>query len=380
MSVFNISKNSWYRLMTSSSKQLELSLVGTFPYMSGEKGLVTYGLSNNDIPSQQWQLFSVDSATFMLRTKASGPHGYLGIERLNGSQTTLVPRIYNRTSTDRSFLWRITPAGDGTFHFSNVASGNESRLDFSSYEGARMNTNITKPQRGQAFSFIKVHNIDNTRFSSVDTPPPSLLTASPPSMTPSTTNTSSTSTLERRMSTSAPSITFSTSQSTSFTTYGPSSTGIRSQDLPKNGFSQSASMGIGAAIGVFGLILLSAVGIFLYHYFRKCQQKPESLHYRRAKLWKGFTPLTPQSQFSSRTQQPLKLEDNRRGCNIWVAELPVTPSTTLATPRSVWSPPLSGGRTYSWQSWPEGNGSPLQTPRTGDGMRTPNWPPVELPV
>ena len=122
--------NDWYRLMTSSSKSLQLSLSGTSPYMKGQKGLVTYGLTDNDTPSQQWQLTPVDSFTYMLRTKASGPNGYLATERQTGSQKDFIPRIHNRTTTDQSMLWRIIPTGEGTYHLSNFANGNDLYLEF----------------------------------------------------------------------------------------------------------------------------------------------------------------------------------------------------------------------------------------------------------
>ncbi|KAF2194194.1 hypothetical protein K469DRAFT_549203, partial [Zopfia rhizophila CBS 207.26] len=159
--------NSWYRLTSAAAMKSQISMVGTFPYLNGRKGLVTFGNSDNSMPTQQWQFFPVDKSTYMLRTKASGPTGYLATENNNGSHGQIIPWIFNNTETDSSMLWRILPWNDGTFYFTNKANGRACHLDFTSVGRVGMSINITQPQPGQAFSFVKLGDINDSAFSAV---------------------------------------------------------------------------------------------------------------------------------------------------------------------------------------------------------------------
>ncbi|KAF2818427.1 hypothetical protein CC86DRAFT_239717, partial [Ophiobolus disseminans] len=59
-----------------------------------------------------------------------------------------------------------------------------------------------------------------------------------------------------------------------------------------NALSPSAAMGIGVAAGVCGIIILLTAILFIYRCW-KVRQSPPVRYYEQARLWKGFTPVTP---------------------------------------------------------------------------------------
>src|SRR5205823_5548979 len=138
-----------------------------------------------------------------------------------------------------------------------------------------------------------------------------------------------------------------------------SSTSSPQHQSPPKGLSPSAAMGVGATIGVFALITITAVALVIYRRWKK-RRFPKSLHYRRAKLWKGFTPQyrVSEASFASEASHLKPMP------NIYVAELPVPPSPpAVLTPSSVGSSPV------------------LHTPnRTSFLPPIPGSPPIELPV
>lgn len=344
--------NSWYRLTTAASMTSQLSMAGAPPFIDGRDGIVTFAPSDNNSSTQQWQIFPVNTSTFMLRTKASGPNSYLAAVHNSSLDEHTIPRMYNRSRTESSMLWSILPWGDGTFHFSNIPNGNSCHLDFAGAMGVRMSTNTTQPQPGQAFSFVKVGNIDNSAFSTIATPTPTISTSILASPTP--------------ISNIVPSIRITTWISSTSTTVTSSITS--SPSTPSSFSSQpqhykipaSAAMGIGVSIGAFGVIFLTAIGLFAYQQWKR-RYSPESLHYRRAKLWKGFIPQHQPLNMSLSTAKSKEVA--------YVAELP-----EIATPLAVLGSPLSERRSsaHSWHT--EGSSISPFVPYT------PTTPPVELPV
>ncbi|KAF2472668.1 uncharacterized protein BDR25DRAFT_219542, partial [Lindgomyces ingoldianus] len=158
----------WYRVTSAAAMGSQLSMVGTFPYLNGDEGFVTYGSSDNSVPAQQWQFFPIGNSTYMLRTKSSGPNGYLATKIIDETRGEIIPRIYNHPKTDSRMAWKVLPWGDGTFYFSNSANGGPRRLDFTASGSMAMSRNSTQPQPGEAFSFVRLHEINDLAFSAVD--------------------------------------------------------------------------------------------------------------------------------------------------------------------------------------------------------------------
>ncbi|KAF1994503.1 hypothetical protein P154DRAFT_413839, partial [Amniculicola lignicola CBS 123094] len=161
--------NSWFRLTTATTMTSQLSMVGTFPYMDGNKGPVSFATADNDAPVQNWHLYPV-GASYVLRTRASGPEGYLGIIptlNVNGTVKQIKPWILNLTETDAAMLWKLRAWDDGTFSLSNSACGHNCYLDFTGTESISISTNVTQPQPGQVFSLVQLGKINDPAFSTV---------------------------------------------------------------------------------------------------------------------------------------------------------------------------------------------------------------------
>jgi hypothetical protein len=348
--------NSWYRLITAASIDSQLSMAGTSTFINDREGLVTFVTSNNDDHTQQWQIYPVDSSIFMLRTRASGPSAYLAIRNQNGTQAQPSPRIYGHNETDNSMLWGIAPWGDGTFYFRNMVNGKPWNLEFRSPDGAKMHTNITGPQPGLSFSFIKLEDINDSAFSTIRTPLASTIT----------TELLSTSTLKPHPTSDSVFIqAFSTSTQSKTSTSTSSSSSLPTRSSASHpslySLSPTGALGVGVTIGVLGVIFFTALGLFFFQQWRRQQKSPESLHYRRAKLWNGFTPQHRSSKWS--------IDSGKSIGDVYVAEVPElpTPSVVLSSPRSE--------RHFSWQSMitTSAPGSPFWP-------QTPISPPAELPV
>lgn len=73
----------------------------------------------------------------------------------------------NSTLSDDSMFWNIILWGDGTFFFTNAASGTAWHLDVKPNSIMVMSSNITAPQDRQRFTFNQLRIIDDESFSSV---------------------------------------------------------------------------------------------------------------------------------------------------------------------------------------------------------------------
>ncbi|KAF2014184.1 hypothetical protein BU24DRAFT_211443 [Aaosphaeria arxii CBS 175.79] len=366
--------NSWYRISSAASIKSQKSMTGT-NHGAGGEGIVSSAKSDNNLPTQQWQLYPVASSVFMLRTKASGPSGYLGTAKQMTSEKQIKAWISN--STNLSMLWRIEPWGDGTFHFSNVEDGAGYHLDLSDPSGVHMNKDIIQPQPGQAISFVRLDDIDDSAFSTVNAPSSQTAT-----LTASASNSPSSTAISHRSLTASNLPTSSITSSPSLTTGLLSPTTEAHNLESKPVLSMSAAMGVGIAVGVLSIILITAITAFLYQRW-KWRRSPEALHYRRAKLWKGFTPQYLPSKFPDGlilNESPMRHE------RIWVADFPIfnnhgnnTPAATavaVSTPMLARSPRPSTVRIASWGSV---YGSNPGSPEFAFMAPTPS-PPVEMPV
>jgi hypothetical protein len=364
----DVDQDFYYRISTSAANKSQLSMAGTYPYLRNEEGLVTWGFSDNDAPTQQWQLFPVGPSIFMLRTKASGPNGYLSADK--GSNP--VPRILDRSETDDSMLWRTDNGEDGTFYLSNLANGAAYHLEFKGANLLSMSKNVTQPQLGQAFSFVKLKKINDPAFSAVQVPSSnrstttfthsSTITKSPPIFS-DTIASSRMVPVTSMLSTSMGTLLRIPTPTSSY--IPASSTATAQAQRTQYKLSPSASMGLGVAVGVFGLVFITAISLFIYQRWGQRWGRhwgPESLHYRRAKMWNGFTPAEKNVSCPS-------LGNASPSGQRYLVELPESPA-------AVFSPMIPDGH-MSWNShvsWlaysPHSPGWPI----------TPGSPPAEMPV
>ncbi|KAH7344376.1 hypothetical protein BKA66DRAFT_448126 [Pyrenochaeta sp. MPI-SDFR-AT-0127] len=362
-----VDPNSWYRLTVAGNPQQ--SLAGTYPYINGDTGLVTITTSDVSTPGQQWQLISLGSFTYLLRTKASGVHGYLAVKNNNGICEESTPVIYSRRKTDESMLWTIKTQGDGGFQLSNSMNGYDCGLDFTVADGVFMSSKSTRVRFGRALASTKLGKIDDQAFSTIAGPSTTRVRTKAIDTAATTMELSETSRPIFQRSTSFSTLTslptMHTKASPSSTPSSPPLTPPTQKHQPR--LSPSAALGVGVAVGIAGIIAVLSIILLIYRHC-KLRRSPSSRHYRQAKLWKGFTPATPSTARTTFVE--------RKMSNIYFAELP-----TPATPAFMLSPPLGQdfGNRMSWvhrdnrASWQSFANRPMSPD-------TPGSPPVELPT
>lgn len=133
------------------------------------KGAVFFQNTNTTKNEQQWQMFPYNSSYYVMRTKGSGPIGYMNVAVSPDADTpgNTVAVMRNYTLSDASMFWTVGPWEDGTFFLANAANGSSWHLNVKPDDLMSMSSNITAPQRGQRFVFVQLGQINDTRFSSV---------------------------------------------------------------------------------------------------------------------------------------------------------------------------------------------------------------------
>jgi len=116
----------------------------------------------------------------------------------------------------------------------------------------------------------------------------------------------------------------------------PSSAALLHRDVENDHtISTSAAMGIGVVIGIIGIVLVISLVLFV-HRRRTLHLSNSTQRHRKAKLWKGFEPATPNTARTS-------LMDTKM-TNIYLTVLPtpVMPAFLPSPPPK--GPPLKGRR------------------------------------
>lgn len=144
------------------------SMVGTSLFTQG-KGAVFFKITNTSDSEEHWQIFPFNSSAYILRTKASGSEGYLGVALKQNEDTPgkSVPIMVSAGEADDSMIWHISPWGDGTFYLANAANGTAWHLTVKSNSLMAMTSNISVQQDAQSFSFLQLDTIDDASFDSV---------------------------------------------------------------------------------------------------------------------------------------------------------------------------------------------------------------------
>lgn len=167
----NFASDHWHQIYIGNSDGGGQSLAGTSLYNNSLTGAVFFSETNTTSNAEQlWQLYPFNSTYYVLRSKSSGPLGYLTVKRAPEENTPgrTVPLMTNASLADDSMFWRIEPWGDGTFFFTNAANGSAWHLQLKPNSLMAMSSNITTPPRdGQRFSFKQLGQIQNANFSTV---------------------------------------------------------------------------------------------------------------------------------------------------------------------------------------------------------------------
>ncbi|XPS80365.1 hypothetical protein M3J09_012325 [Ascochyta lentis] len=79
MSSSNLDTNKWYSLYVNNDNSS--SLLGTNLYnRAGTTGALFFNKTDPEIATQRWQLYPVNTPTYVLRCKASGANGFIGTQ------------------------------------------------------------------------------------------------------------------------------------------------------------------------------------------------------------------------------------------------------------------------------------------------------------
>ena len=240
----NFASDHWHQIYIGDSPDGGQSASGTSLYNNSLTGAIFFTETNTTKPQQLWQLYPFNSTYYVLRSKDSGPTGYLTVnfQALEVTPGKTVPLMTNASISDDSMFWQIEPWGDGTFFLANAANGTKWHLEKKPNSLMAMSSNTTAPQNGQRFSFKQLGQIQNDKFTTVVVCISLFIhewLANPMIQTPSGT------------STAIPSGSITN-------TPAPSSS-----DSSSSGLSTGAKAGIGAGVGVAALAALLILGFFL---------------------------------------------------------------------------------------------------------------------
>lgn len=166
----NFNSSFWYQLYVNENK--DYSLWGTKLYDQNRTGAVYFNTTQTKKATNRWQVYPVNSTTYVLRTQEGGPDAFLGTAFISDEDTPgqTRPIMINGTFSDNSVYWNISPWGDGTFFMTNGANGTAWHLKKKANALLCMDSNTTEIQPGQRWSFTAEQNDeikDQPRFSTV---------------------------------------------------------------------------------------------------------------------------------------------------------------------------------------------------------------------
>jgi hypothetical protein len=292
-----VDPNSWYRLADFGNPRQ--SLTSLYRGINSTTGQLVLSSSNDNTPDQQWQLFSLGSFKYVLRTKASGPSGYLALDNVNETCDNSGLETHVDANADSSLLWAIRAAiSKNTIQLSTSVQGSECYIGLESTGGVRA------ASKASQFVLSRIGSINDTKFSSINA-----------AMTIRTQLSSLTSSTAFTTSSHSHSIPTSTPTTLPSTPHTPSHPRL----------SASTTTGISVAAAIVGCILIVTTALWIYRCW-KVRQLPAVRDYRRARLWQGFVPATPSTATTT-------LIDGKMA-KIYFVDLP-----TPATPAFALSPP-----------------------------------------
>ncbi|KAL2063362.1 hypothetical protein VTL71DRAFT_5167 [Oculimacula yallundae] len=291
----NLASDHWHQIYQGVDDSPAQSLAGTSLFNNNLSGAVFFSQTNTSANAEQlWQIFPYNSTYYVLRTKQSGPLGFLTViySPNEGTPGRTVPRMSNSSITNGDeMFWQIKPWGDGTWWLENAANGSAWHLQQKPNSLMAMSSNITStpPRSGQRFSFRQLQPIQNAAYSTV--------------VGPTSTETAS---ITNPPATSA-----------------PSSSG--------GGLGTGAKAGIGAGVGVVAILALLILGFILVKRKRRArdstaplgtttyQSVGQSNYEAEAKHHPKITPgeIAPPGELESTAPWPAELNAHRQP-----AELP----------------------------------------------------------
>lgn len=149
----NFDSNNWYQLYVAGNE--EESFWGGNLWNKGRTGAVMFNDTQLEKEENRWQIFAINSTTYVLRTLAGGPKALLGTMYFEGEKDVpgkTVGVMVRDDIADDSVYWTFSPWGDGTFYMTNARNGTAWHLHKKKNGLLAMNSNITAPQPGQQWT------------------------------------------------------------------------------------------------------------------------------------------------------------------------------------------------------------------------------------
>jgi hypothetical protein len=159
----NFDPNQWYSIFVNGGKALSGTWLFNKNKTTGASLMKTRDESDGE---QLWQVFQLNSTTWAMRSKGSGPVGFLKSKWNASEHSQIVPMMaLGDIITDTSALWTFNAWDDKTWKISNLANGTENRLQENPL--LAISADAPAPPRGQGWNYTAVKAIDDPRYSSV---------------------------------------------------------------------------------------------------------------------------------------------------------------------------------------------------------------------
>ncbi|KAJ4313079.1 hypothetical protein N0V94_007113 [Neodidymelliopsis sp. IMI 364377] len=170
MATPNLDTNQWYHMYLNDNKKSSFIGSGLFT-KSGTSGTVFFNDTVDlTAPRQRWQIYPINSTTFVLRTGEGGANAFLGTHLVAGEETQggSRPRMVRGDVADDSVFWAFGSWGDGTYWLENAQNGSAYHVERKLDGNVVMSPNISAPQNQQRWGFERIGRIDQKAWSSVN--------------------------------------------------------------------------------------------------------------------------------------------------------------------------------------------------------------------
>ncbi len=160
--------NMWYQLWTGNNDAQ--SYVGTVLYAnSGTFGATYFNTTDNNANNQKWQIFQLNSTSWIMRSADGGPNAYQASEFVAAETTQgqTRPCMARGDVAGAGAFWTFTLWGDGTYYLTNAANGTSYHLNRKDTGTMAMSPNITAPQDGQRWQWKTISAINDAKYSTI---------------------------------------------------------------------------------------------------------------------------------------------------------------------------------------------------------------------
>lgn len=166
MATPNINNNQWYSLQVNRNNNASLLSTNNFS-RDHSAGASFFTKTNHSDPRQRWQIYGINSTTFVLRTQEGGATLFLGSQGAD-KNGIISPLMLRGDVADASVFWQLGAWGDDTFYLWNGGNGTGYHLARTDTGiGICMNNSIAAPQNKQRWIFDGVAAIDDQAYSTV---------------------------------------------------------------------------------------------------------------------------------------------------------------------------------------------------------------------